>query len=90
MAAWCHNGKHARSLLSDAKLMETILEVIVGKYGIVRYAVYVELNIREWPMVGDDIFVDDAEITTNTHIWGVAFEATVMLEATGEVEGTRK
>jgi len=50
--------------------MKTILKVDVGKYGIVGYAVYVESNIRKWPMVGDDIFVDDPEITTNTHIWG--------------------
>ena len=41
-------------------------------------------------MVGNDIFVDDPEITTNTHIWGSGFEATVMFEATGDVEGTRK
>ena len=47
----------------DSKLMETIL----GN------AIYVESNIREWPMVGDDIFVDDPEITTNTHIWGSGF-----------------
>ena len=57
-------------MLSDSELMETILMVDVGKYGIVGYAVYVESNIRKWPMVGDDIFVDDPEITTNTHKWG--------------------
>ena len=68
MAPWCHNGKHARSLLTDSKLREAILEVDVGKYGIVGYAVYVESNIREWPMVGDDIFVDDPEVTANTYI----------------------
>ena len=60
-------------MISDSKLMEAILEVDVGKYGIVRYAVYDESNIREWSMVGDDIFVDDAEITTNTHICGSGF-----------------
>ena len=73
MAPWCHNGKHARSLLSDSKLMETILEVDVGKYRIVGYAINVESNIREWPMVGNDIFVDNPEITTNAHIWGSDF-----------------
>ena len=70
MAPWCHNGKHARSLLGNSKLMETILEVDVSEYGIVGYSIYVEANIREWPMVSDDVFVDDPEITTNTHIWG--------------------
>ncbi len=45
---WCNNGKHARSLFSDSKLMESILEVDVGKNRIVKS------NIREWTMVGDD------------------------------------
>jgi len=66
MAPWCYDGEHARSLLSDSKLVESIFEVDVGKYGIVGYAVYVETNIREWPMVSYDILVDDPEITTNT------------------------
>ncbi len=73
MAPWCYDGEHARSLLSDSKLVETIFEVDVGKDGIVGYAIYVESNIREWPMVGNDILVDDVEITTNTHIWGSCF-----------------
>ena len=90
VAPWCYNGEHAGSLLSDSKLVETIFEVDVGKDWIVGYAVDIESNIREWPMVSDDILVDDPEITTNTHIWGVAFEATVMLDATGDVEGMRK
>jgi hypothetical protein len=53
--------------------METIFEVDVGKDGIVGYAIDVESNIREWPMVGNDVFVDDPEITTNTNIWGSCF-----------------
>ncbi len=73
MAPWCNNGEHARSLLRDSKLVETILEVDISKDGIVGNSVYVESNIREWPMVGDDILVNDAEITTNTNIWGSGF-----------------
>ena len=42
MAPWCHDGKHVRSLLSDAKLMETILEVDVRKCWVVWYAINVE------------------------------------------------
>ena len=73
MAPWCYDGEHARSLLSDSKLVKTVFEINVGKDGIVGYAIYVKSDIREWPMVGNDIFVDDAEITTNTHIWGSCF-----------------
>ena len=61
MAPWCNNGKHARSLFGNSKSMETIFEVDVSKYGIVGYAIYVESNIRKWPMVGNDIFVDDID-----------------------------
>ncbi len=52
---------------------EKFAQVNVGKDGIVGYAIYVKPDIREWPMISDDIFVDDAEITTNTHIWGSCF-----------------
>jgi hypothetical protein len=60
-------------MLRDSKLVETILEVDVSEDRIVGNAIYVESNIRKWPMVGDDIFVDDSEITTNTNIWGSSF-----------------
>ena len=73
MSPWCNNGEHARSMLRDSKLVETILEIDVSEDRIVGNAIYVESNIRKWPMVGDDIFVDDSEITTNTNIWGSCF-----------------
>ena len=73
MAPWCNDGEHARSMLRDSKLVETILEIDVSEDRIVGNAIYVESNIRKWPMVGDDIFVDDAEIATNTNIWGSCF-----------------
>ena len=57
-------------MFRDSKLVETILEIDVSEDRIVGNAVYVESNIRKWPMVGDDILVNDAEITTNTNIWG--------------------
>jgi hypothetical protein len=53
--------------------MEAILEVDISKDGVVGNAVYVESNIRKWPMVGDDIFVNDSEIATNTNIWRSCF-----------------
>ena len=77
MAPWCYDGEHARSLLSDSKLVETIFEVDIGKDGIVGYAIDVESNFRKWSMVSDDIFVDDSEVTTNTHIWGCCFTGKV-------------
>ncbi len=69
MAPWCNNGEHARSMLRDSKLVETILEVDISEDGIVGNAIYVESNIRKWSMVGNDAFIDDPEITTNTNIW---------------------
>ena len=70
MAPWCNNREHARSVLRYSKLVETILEIDVSEDGIVGNAIYVESNIRKRPMVGDDIFVNDSEIATNTNIWG--------------------
>ncbi len=75
--SWCNNGKHARCLFSDSKLMESILEVDVGKYRIVKspgsgpwlVMIYL-LTIRKSPQI-------------RTY-GGVAFEATVMLVATVE------
>ena len=41
-------------------------------------------------MVGDDIFVDDPEITTNAHIWGSCLGGDSDVRSNWEVEGTRK
>ena len=73
MAPWCHDGEHARSLLSNAKLMESILKVDICEDGIVGYAINVESDIGERTMISDDVFVDNSEVTTNTHIWRSCF-----------------
>ena len=75
MAPWCHNGKHARSLLGDSKLdMRSMLSRTSGS-GPWLVMIYL-LMIRKSPQI-------------RTY-GGVAFEATVMFEATRDVEGTRK
>ena len=73
MAPWCYDGEHARSLLSDSKLVKTVFEINVGKDGIVGYAIYVESDIREWTMVGNDVLIYYSEVTAETNIWRSGF-----------------
>lgn len=48
------------------------------------------IEVRVWTMVGNHKLVDDPEITTNAHIWDSCFGGNSDVEATGNVEGTRK